>query len=147
MFEEKGLHLTDRRKGKAAKLVAAHALLNGRMEAEITDLSVLKYVAPRDLDDFDKVAAILFEEIKTKEKILADLAEIEANLRRIEPEIRRAGILSPRLIDYYKILKELESKIRIVASDFEDEDVLNKASELLGLVSELLEAVTVKLNM
>ena len=147
VFEEKGIHLTDRRKGKAAKIVAAHALIHGRSRAELTDLHALKYVVPRDIDEFEKAKTILFEEIKTREKVLAELAEIKANLERIAPEIRRSGTLSPRLIDYYKVLRELENKVKALASDMADEEVVAAASELLDVISDLLEIVTIKLNM
>ncbi len=147
IFEEKGLHLTDRRKGKAVKIIAAHALLNGRKQADLVDLSVLKYIAPRDIDEFDKVATILFEEVRTKEKILEELEEIHRNIVKILPEIKRASTLSPRLIDYYKMLKELESRIRNLVDGVDDREVIEKASSLIETINELMEIVTVKLNM
>ena len=147
IFEEKGIHLTDRRKGKAAKVVAAHALIHGRMTADVTDLTVLRYVVPRDVDDFDKVRTILFEEVRTKEKVIAELREIESNLSRMEPEIRRASILSPRLIDYFKVLRELEARIHSMVDDFEDEEVMNIASQLIEKINELRSIIEIKLNM
>jgi len=147
IFEEKGLHMSDRRKGKAVKIVAAHALLQGRRRATLEDLHVLKYIAPRDLDDFEKVKTILFEEIRTKDKILQELAEIERNVATIAPEIKRARTYSPRLIDYYKILNQLSNRVKSIAADVEDDEVIAVASRLLDDIQELLEIVSVKLSM
>ncbi|MEM4005098.1 MAG: AAA family ATPase, partial [Desulfurococcaceae archaeon] len=41
VLEDQGIHLTDRRKGKVLKTIAAHALLNGRTTAVEEDLAVL----------------------------------------------------------------------------------------------------------
>lgn len=147
IFEEKGLHLTDRRKGKTAKIVAAHAIINGRRSADLEDLHVLKYIVPRDLDDFEKVRTILFEEIKTKEKIIQELKDIMNNLSKIEPEIKKAKTYSPRLIDYYKILNQLSNKVKAIAADVEDDDVERLSSKILDEIESLLEIVSIKLSM
>jgi hypothetical protein len=44
-------------------------------------------------------------------------------------------------------LKELDSRVRALASDMGDEEILAKASDLLETIGELLEVVTIKLNM
>ncbi len=55
----KGMYISDRRKSKVLKTIAANAFLEGRKTAAIEDLIVLKYVLPRDEDEAKQVAAIL----------------------------------------------------------------------------------------
>jgi len=64
-LESRGIHLTDRRKGKSLKIVAANAVLSGRMHAVEEDLLAIKYVAVRDWEDVEKVSAVLAEELRT----------------------------------------------------------------------------------
>ncbi|MEM0028772.1 MAG: AAA family ATPase, partial [Ignisphaera sp.] len=76
VLESKNIHLTDRRKGKALKVIAANAILNGRFQASEEDLMVLKFIAPHDIDDFEKVNIILSEELRTPYKYLRELEDI-----------------------------------------------------------------------
>ncbi len=147
ILEEKGLHITDRRKGKTLKVIAAHALINGRKTASLDDLQVLKYIVPRDLDEFEKIKIILFEELKTTERVLREFQELETNIKNIEQDIQRLQSFDPRLIDYYRTLKSLKEKIKRLATDIEDDKVLLKASELLEQVDNLINTVMMKLNM
>ncbi|MEM3980482.1 MAG: AAA family ATPase, partial [Ignisphaera sp.] len=63
IFESKNIHLTDRRKGKALKVIASHAVLSGRLIASEEDLLTLKFIAPHDIDDFERINVILSEEL------------------------------------------------------------------------------------
>lgn len=98
MLEEKGVHLTDRRKGKVLKIVSAHALLNSRTKATEEDLVVLKYIAPREIDDFEKVSALLSEELKTPIKYMRELNEIFNNIKEAGKYVDAANESDPRLI-------------------------------------------------
>ncbi|MCE4628119.1 MAG: MoxR family ATPase [Desulfurococcales archaeon] len=147
IFEEKGMHTTDRRKGKAAKIIAAHALIHGRRRADLADLHVLRYIVPRDIDDFEKVKAILFEEVRTRDKIIQELGEIRRSLEAMKPEIKKARTYSPRLIDYYKMLNQLSNRIKSMVADVDDEELINMASELLDEIQELLSIISLKLSM
>ena len=55
----KDMYLSDRRKGKILKAVAANALLEGRKTATIEDLIALKYVLPNDEEETRAISAIL----------------------------------------------------------------------------------------
>ncbi|MFP3321310.1 MAG: AAA family ATPase, partial [Acidilobus sp.] len=138
IMNEKELHISDRRKGKIMKAVAAHALLNRRLQATESDLVVLKYTVPRDVDDFDKVNTILIEELKTKERILRELEEIAANVRASERSVAQLEAFDPRLLDIYKNLKVAKGKIQSLVQDVEDEEIRRKAEE----VNELIENLT-----
>ncbi len=147
VLEEKGLHVTDRRKGKILKVVAAHALLNGRSVATEDDLIVLKYTVPRVLEDFEKIQVILSEELRTKERVLKELNEIRTNVKTASSKIRQMGPFDPRLTDYYKNLKIAKNKVLSLIKDFDDdEDVVKVANEIVNEIDELLDVITAKLN-
>lgn len=147
VLEEKGLHVTDRRKGKILKVVAAHALLNGRSTATEDDLIVLKYTVPRILEDFEKIQVILLEELRTKERVMKELNEIRTNVKTAATKIRQLGPFDPRLTDYYKNLKIAKNKVLSLIKDFdEDEEVLKLANEIVNEIDDLLDVITAKLN-
>jgi len=147
IMNEKELHISDRRKGKILKAVAAHALLNGRLQATESDLVVLKYTVPRDVDDFDKVNTILIEELKTKERVLRELEEIAANVRASERSVAQLEAFDPRLLDIYKNLKVAKGKIQSLVQDVEDEEIRRKAEEVNELIENITQEIMIKLNM
>ena len=147
IFEERGIHLTDRRKTKALKIVAANALLEGRLEAAEEDLTVLKYVAPRDIEDFDRVLVILSEELKMPEKYLRELNEIRIN---VQEAARLAAMLrsyDPRLVDLFRSLKIARSRVLSIAKDVEDRSVRTLAEQVAREIDEVLEKISYKLGM
>ncbi len=146
-LEEKGLHITDRRKGKILKAIAAHALIHGRKTATMDDLYVLKYTVPRDPEEFEKIKIILFEELKTSERVLREFEDLQASLETMATEINKLQSFDPRLIDYYRTLKSLKEKVKALASDIEDEKVITSATELLEEIDNLINLVMMKLNM
>ncbi|MEB3851310.1 MAG: MoxR family ATPase [Desulfurococcales archaeon] len=146
-LRERKIHLTDRRKGKTLKAIAAHALLNGRLVATEDDLVVLKYIAPRDLDDFEKVEIIIREEVKTKERILRELSEIEANIRSIEVMVERAREFDPRLVEYSKSLRVARNRVESLARSVEDQEVEREASRLIEEIERLMDLIAYKLNL
>ena len=147
IFKERRIHLSDRRKGKALKAIAAHALLNGRLHATEDDLVVLKYIAPRDLDDFDKVETILLEEVKTKDRVLREIREIEANIRSIERLVEQAGEFDPRLIEYSKSLRIARNRVENLVRNIDDDEVEREASNLIDLIERILDMISYKLNL
>jgi len=147
VFEERGIHLTDRRKTKALKIVAANALLEGRLEATEEDLTVLKYIAPHDIEDFDRVLVILSEELKMPEKYLRELNEIRTN---VQEAARLAAMLrsyDPRLVDLFRSLKIAKSRVLSIAKDVEDESVRTLAEQVAREIDEVLEKISYKLGM
>jgi len=146
ILEDKGFHLTDRRKGKTLKAIAAHALLEGRTVVTEQDLFVLKYVVPKDPEDFVQINSILLEELKTRERIIRELKTIETNLENISNEINRIASFDPKLIEYYRVLKATKAKVQNLAKDLEDEELVNLASRIVETVDELITIVMEKLN-
>ena len=147
VFEERGIHLTDRRKTKALKIVAANALLEGRLEAAEEDLTVLKYIAPHDIEDFDRVLVILSEELKMPEKYLRELNEIRTN---VQEAARLAAMLrsyDPRLVDLFRSLKIARSRVLSIAKDVEDKSVRTLAEQVAREIDEVLEKISYKLGM
>ena len=147
ILEERGIHLTDRRKAKTLKIIAANALLEGRLRAEERDLIVLKYTAPRDIADFDKVSVILSEELKMPERFIKELQDIRANVQEAARLVETMRSYDPRLVDLYRSLKIAKSRILNIRRDTDDERVHALARDTLREIDELLEKISYKLGM
>jgi MoxR-like ATPase len=140
-LEDQGVHLTDRRKGKALKVIAAHSLLSGRMVSTEEDLFVLKYVAPHSREDVDKVYAVLLEEIGGIERALRELDEIAMNLRAVKSYVERAERFEPRMIEYVRGLEKARDRVKRIASTVHDERVARRAREVLIEIEDVLERI------
>ncbi len=151
VLESKNIHLTDRRKGKALKVIAAHALLNGRLIATEEDLLVLKFVAPHDIDDFEKVYIILSEELKTAYRYLRELEEIYASIKEVDSYVSSFPSVSSRFIEYrlLEIYRDLEStKERVLAMTHEtsDEKVHRKVQEVVSYIDSVMDKIKRKIE-
>ncbi|MUN29268.1 AAA family ATPase [Sulfuracidifex metallicus] len=146
MLEEKGIHLTDRRKGKVLKVVSAHSILNGRLKANEEDLIVLKYIAPRELDDFEKVSALLSEELKTPIKYMKELNEIYNNIKEAAKYVDAATETDPRLVELIRTLKATRDRIVQLGKESGDEKVESFSKEVLDEIDRLMERVARKLG-
>ncbi|BBG25410.1 AAA family ATPase [Sulfuracidifex tepidarius] len=146
MLEEKGIHLTDRRKGKVLKVVSAHSILNGRLKANEEDLIVLKYIAPRELDDFEKVSALLSEELKTPIKYMKELNEIYNNIKEAAKYVDAANETDPRLVELIRTLKATRDRIVALGKESGDEKVESFSKEVLDEIDRLMEKVARKLG-
>jgi MoxR-like ATPase len=146
MLEEKGVHLTDRRKGKVLKIVSAHALLNARTKATEEDLIVLKYIAPKEIDDFEKVSALLSEELKTPIKYMRELNEIYNNIRESGKYVEAASESDPRLIDLIRSLRATKDRVISLGKESGDEKVEEFSREVGSEIDKLVEKVGRKLG-
>jgi len=146
MLEEKGVHLTDRRKGKVLKIVSAHALLNARTKATEEDLIVLKYIAPKEIDDFEKVSALLSEELKTPIKYMRELNEIYNNIREAGKYVEAASESDPRLIDLIRSLRATKDRVISLGKESGDEKVEEFSREVGSEIDKLVEKVGRKLG-
>ncbi len=147
IFEERGIHLTDRRKTKALKVIAAHALLEGRIIAQEKDLVALKYVAPRDIEDFEKVNIILSEELKMPERFIKELNDIRANVRETYHLVDTMRSYDPRLVDLFRSLKIAKSRIVNILKETDNQSVKALAEKTLEEIDKLLEKISYKLGM
>lgn len=151
VLESKNIHLTDRRKGKALKVIAAHAVLNGRLIASEEDLLVLKFVAPHDIDDFEKVHIILSEELRTAYRYLKELEEIYASIKEVDSYVSSFPSVSSRFIEYrlLEIYRDLEStKERVLAMVHEtnDEKVHRKVRETVLYIDSVIDKIRRKIE-
>ena len=147
VFESRGVKITDRRKGKSLKLIAANAVLEGRDYADERDLIVLKYVVPRDWDELDKVNIILSEELKTPYKYLKELEEIRNNVREVmNYVISLQGVNSRYLASRFKlILKDLEvtkERVRGMINECSDTRVRKVAEDVIALISDVERTIS-----
>lgn len=146
VFEDHGIHMTDRRKGKALKAIAASALLSGRTIAVEEDLLVLRMVAPKDREEADQVTAILFEEVKASERYLRELKEIEDNIRDAITYIESITEFEPRLVDYLRSFETVRDRVRKIADETTDERVRKKALDVLAEVGNVISLIRSKLG-
>ncbi len=146
ILEDHGIHITDRRKGKALKAIAASALLSERTVATEDDLLVLKIVAPRDREESEQVTAILMDEIKASEKYLRELAEIEVNVREAKQYIMGITEFEPRLVDYLRSFESVRDKVRRIAEETSDENVRRKALDVLAEIGDVITLIRRKLG-
>ncbi|MEM2202734.1 MAG: AAA family ATPase [Sulfolobales archaeon] len=160
ILESKGIHLTDRRKGKTLKVIAANAILNNRMKAQEEDLLVLKYTAPRDIDEFEKVNVILHEELKTPYMYLRELEDIERNVKELINYVssfnQSYGYVEPfapgaratisrfyeeRLNEIYRDLEALKERVSSIIIESGDKNVEAAGKRVLELISSAMEKI------
>lgn len=150
-LESRGIHLTDRRKGKSLKVVAANAVLSGRMYATEEDLLSIKYLAVRDWDDIEKVNAVLAEELKTPFKYVRELSEIRVNLRELYQYVKSLEGIESSFVTakFENIVRELEitkAKVINIIRESQDPQVLRLSEEVLHLINNIMEVVNKKVG-
>lgn len=145
IFEDQGIHITDRRKGKALKVIAANALLAGRNKATQEDLFALKYVIPRDMEEADKVYAILIEEVESRERSLRELNEIAMNIMEAKSYILSTNELDPRLLDYLRSFERLREKVMKIYREAVDDVVRKRAGDIISEIEETIGLIKKRL--
>ena len=136
LLEDRGMHMTDRRKARSSKMIAAHALLNGRTTAIEEDLLVFMYIAPSDKDDFKAVSGMLYEELDTPMGRLTQLRDLGGNLSNgmsfedFTTFIERASLESVKQVKG-GLLQTVESEI-IKTSLNHSNDSVRKAAEKIN---------------
>lgn len=147
VLEDQGIHLTDRRKGKALKVIAAHAYINGRRIALDEDLVVLKYIAPSHRDEADRVHYILLEELGSRERILSEINEIDNNVKMVKAYLRNIEDFDPKLIEYLRGLERARDKLRYLIDSTLDDNVKKQATltlqELEAIIDEIKKRLTI----
>ena len=140
---EKEIGISDRRKGKLLKIIAANALIEGRSYATEDDLMILKNIFAKDMDDYEKINTILTELIQTTEKYMREFEEIQHNLKVIDEQLSSSTDtrLSVMLPDLLKSLKTARERIEIMRQGVSNENVLKKSDEIIQFIDALLARV------
>ncbi len=152
ILESKGIHLSDRRKGKSLKVIAANALLNNRYKAVEEDLLVLKYIAPKDIEDFEKVNLILSEELKTPHKYLRELEEIKISVREIVsyissfPRAPMSRFLEERLNEIYRDLEATRERVASMIIESGDKTVEKVGKDVLEQINAVMDLIRKRLE-
>ena len=146
IFENRGIHVTDRRKGKLLKYMAANALLEGRDKAVEKDLLVAKYVIPHDWEELEKVETVLAEELKTSYKYLRELEEIKENVRDVMNYVLSLQGIESKYIDsrfrlISRDLKTTRDRVVSIAEECRDSKVMRLASEVIEIIDNTLEVI------
>lgn len=150
-FEAKNIHLTDRRKGKSLKLIAAHAVLNGRLKAVEEDLMVLKFIAPHDIDDFERVNVILSEELRTAYRFLRELEDIRVSVREVDSYVSSFPAIPSRFVEYrlieiYRDLEATRERVLTMIKESNDEKVQRVANEVIEYIDHVMEKIKKKIG-
>jgi MoxR-like ATPase len=151
VFESRGVHVTDRRKGKALKVIAANALIEGRSYAEEEDLIVLKYVIPRDWDELEKVNTVLSEELKTPYKYIRELQEIKTNVKEVMNYVISLQGIDSRFVEmrFRQIYRDLEitrDRVMGVMLESSDREVEKLANEVIEVIDVTLEMIRKRMH-
>lgn len=165
ILESKGIHMTDRRKGRTLKVIAANSLLSGRFKAVEEDLLVLKYTAPRDIEEFEKVNVILHEELKTPYMYLRELEDIERNVKELMSYVNsfqasygygepfapgaRAALsrfYEERLNEIYRDLEALRERVASIIIESGDKNVETAGKRVVEVITTAMEKIKKKLE-
>ena len=146
ILENRGIHVSDRRKGKLMKFVAANAVLEGRNLAKENDLVVIKYLVPSNWEELERVEVVLSEELKTSFKYLRELEEIKANLKEVMNYVLSVqGIESKYIDSRFRIISRdlLTTKDRVltIVRDCDDPKVRMLGKEVIELIDNTLEII------
>jgi len=153
-LEDKGFHLSDRRKAKIMKMIGSHSILNGRLIAKDSDLLVLKYIIPNDQEEFNQVYAILIEELGTIEKYLRELEQIERNIASLSGVVDKESNIT-KLAEISQSLKPTRERILSIMREMDNnenmkwdaEKIKKKAETILNNIDEIAEKIGKKLGL
>ncbi|RLI06542.1 hypothetical protein DRO32_05385 [Candidatus Bathyarchaeota archaeon] len=133
---KKGFWVSDRRKGRALKAVAANALLEGRTICQPEDLFVLVYVLPSDEKQVEECQLLLEEKLDPHAKLLRRLKDlkpqVEALARSMPGDV--GGI--PEFVEKVKAARA--TIVDIQSQAMQDDRVQSLAQELLSTLDEAL---------
>ncbi|MEL9939650.1 MAG: MoxR family ATPase, partial [Ignisphaera sp.] len=129
----------------------ANAILNGRFQASEEDLMVLKFIAPHDIDDFEKVNIILSEELRTPYKYLRELEDIAVSIKEVGNYIASFPSVNSRFVEYrlleiYRDLESTRDRVLSMMRESSDEKVQKKAMEVVEQINDLLEKIKKKIE-
>ena len=151
VLEDRGIHISDRRKGKLMKFIAANAVLEGRDKAKETDLIVIKYLVPSNWDELERVEVVLSEELRTSFKYLRELEEMKSNVKEVMNYVLSVqGIESKYIESRFRIIFRdlMTTKDRVLGIVRESDDPKVKAlgNEVIELIDNILEIVEKKVS-
>lgn len=142
---EKGILVTDRRKGKILKMISASAILNGRTYAIDSDLSVLKNILANTNDEYINISTILTDYLRVPEKYMHELTEIENNIREVQKQIHDPTMTS-KLTEIMRSLRVAYERVEKMGAEAPNDTVKKKADEVLGLLQALIQEIAKELG-
>ena len=148
-LEKEGITVSDRRKNEAIKLIQAHAVLDGRLEAEMSDFLPLMYCFWSEIDDIKLVVSLISKLtspdngfIGEYNKALDEIKEevtnfINKNISRKDYEV----IKSVKCMEIKKSLSFAIDKIDEKYDSMKSESVRAKLNTLKAEYNEYLRKV------
>jgi len=89
-LEDKGITVSDRRKGRILQAIAASAVMDGRMTAEPQDLQVLVYTVPANEDEYATV-------VKEVDDYLGGLLAVREELEKLAGKLKSEAARIPSM--------------------------------------------------
>lgn len=133
--------ITDRRKGKALKLVAANALLEGRKHATIEDLIVLKYVLPADEPEAKLITALLNDVISPINHINR-MHSLQLNINRSIEDLTMHPNAVNDFGDAERAMTSAIAYARKTSRAYSNKELRKAASELIAAAKRLSDMVS-----
>ncbi len=128
--------ITDRRKGKALKLVAANALLEGRKHATMEDLIVLKYVLPADEREAKLITALLNDVISPTNHINR-MHSLQLNINRSIEDLATHPNTISNFGDAQRAMAIAMAYARKTSRTYSNKELRKAASELTAAAKRL----------
>jgi len=127
-LERENIWFSNRRMGRAQKVIASSAILDGRNVASFEDLFVLKYIIPNNAKEVEVVSTILEDLILPDAKIRREVSEIKKQVESIELSV-------DNIKDTLAILGRIESKLR----EYRNSQTLTQKT--IEIIEEALEII------
>jgi len=133
--------ISDRRKGKALKAIASHAILEGRMTAQEEDLVVLKYIIPQRFEDFGFVEGVLTDELKTTLKYETWLRELDGQIKALTPKVMSVNVSDAEEVkEITEAIRAIRTTLRQITSECTVSSITKEAIK----ISENLQSISDK---
>ena len=127
--KRENIWFSNRRMGRAQKIIASSSLLDNRMTASFEDLFVLKYILPNNSKEVDIVVKILEDLILPDAKIKREVLEIKKQVENIE-------ITVDNIRDTLALFGRIEQKLRDLAMN---NTLTPKTQELINETLEIIK--------
>jgi len=108
-LKEKGIEVSDRRKGRILKAIASSALLAGRDYADVTDLEVLIYTVPKSEQEVEAVTRAVDDVLGGVLRVREELKGLRDQLRDVRERIRQMPL--DEIVRTIDLLNHAESRV------------------------------------
>ncbi|MCW6160122.1 MAG: AAA family ATPase [Candidatus Micrarchaeales archaeon] len=150
-MKKEGLSVSDRNEPKILKVLAARALLDGRFEIKERDLMVLKYLVPKEMEDFAKVEKLLISKIPGPDAYLEKLDEWARSISEAERALTSVSVDedAKRQERWLKVLTDMQTtkvKINQLEAQTDEQSVIERAGQVNAQIDKFVMSLAKRLN-